>query len=51
MADANREIDSTVDEIYVACSHRKTNMHLGIAVQEIRQDRRYISNRKVCFSC
>ena len=49
MADANREIDSTVHEIHHACTHRKANLHLGVAVEEIWQDRRDISERKICF--
>ncbi len=51
MADANREIDSTVHEIHHACTHRKANLHFGVAVQEVWQDRRDISERKVCFDC
>ena len=49
MADANRQIDSTVHEIHHACTHRKANLHLGVAVQEIWQDRRDIRDRKVLF--
>ena len=51
MADANREIDSTVHEIHHACTHGKVNLHRGVAAQEIWQDRRDISVRKVCFNC
>ena len=49
MADANRKIDAAVDQIQHAGTQKKANLNIGVAIQELCQDRLYIRERKVCF--
>ena len=49
MADANRKIDAAVHQIQNAGTHKKANLHIRVAIQELCQDRLHIGERKVCF--
>ena len=49
MADANGKIDTAVHEIHPARTQGKTKVHLGVTIEEFRQNWRDIRDRKICL--
>ena len=49
MANANGKINAAVYEVNPAGSHGQTKLHLGVTVQEFRQNRRNKRHHKVCL--